>query len=206
MSLMTIATNTTRYQMKVLAFSSPIYGEFASTQVRAAAVHFPIKFHQPDIVFDVVFRDEPEYEAFQNFVRMHQLTAQSKANLVTLNWPVRNINNWTGFIQHFEAGGKRFNVAPQARFDVGLVDSFMSSRAQSGTIAQNWQSIYGVGMPNGVLNFSQAEINLQQQIFGSVPGVNVGVTNPGSTQAPSGLPFPALPTILNGIITGTGIA
>lgn len=104
MSQLTISSTTTTFHLNVVSFSSPIYGTIASTQVKRMAIYFPIKLVQPDIQFDVVFATEADYEAFQRFVRLHQIIALSSVSLITMNWPERNIVNQTGFIRHFEAG------------------------------------------------------------------------------------------------------
>lgn len=143
MSRLTIASPTTTVTMNVVAFSSPIFQALSSSQTRMRAIHFPIKISQPDIKFTVVFRNEQEFQNFQGFVRAHQQNVLGVQQLLTLNWPERNIHNWTGVIPHFQAGGERRNYMPRADFTVDLVDSFVSTRTDLASRAASWQAIYG---------------------------------------------------------------
>src|SRR5262249_3942049 len=101
MSQLTISSLTRAFKMNVLAFTSPFYGSITSAQTRTEAVHFPIKISQPEIQFDVVFRGQTEFESFQRFVRNHQKQVLVTTSLLTLQWPERNIYNWSGVIKSF---------------------------------------------------------------------------------------------------------
>jgi hypothetical protein len=103
---------------------------------------------------DVQFRSEEDFEDFQRFVRGHQqrvLFNPSPINTVWLNWPERNIDNWTGVIKAFKAGGERFVFAPRASFIVSLIDSMVSSRTDIASLVPNWRTIYGEGMGPGAV-------------------------------------------------------
>lgn len=170
MSKLTLTTTGGQWQLNVLTFSSPLYGTVTSAQTKTMAMHFPIKVTQPDVEFSVIFRSEGDYEGFQRFVRNHQQEALAKGagGLCTLNWPQRNIDNWTGVIKKFKAGGMRSNVAPRASFTVDLVDSMVSTRTDISTIPNLfWETIFGRGMPDGVLGLPSA---LENQVFGSLLG------------------------------------
>lgn len=91
---------------------------------------FPIKTNQPEIKFTVRFALEGDYEMFQDYVRKSQVSAlfDQKQPWVTLWWPERNIDNWTGFIKEFEVGAQRFSPAPEALLTVELAESMVSKK------------------------------------------------------------------------------
>jgi hypothetical protein len=159
----------------------------SGTQTLAAAIWFPIKVLMPEIQFDVVFPNETEYQNFQKFVRVHQQQAQARAQILTLNWPQRNITNWTGFIRHFEAGGQRFNIRPSGSFIVDLVDSFASNRTYQGSIAANWNAIYDLGVPGSVL----APAIGQELQYLTSPGTFGAPAATQAQPAPPSVPAPA---------------
>lgn len=184
MSKLSLANNQATWSLNVIQFSSPIFGALSSAQTKTMAMHFPIRANQPEIQFDVIFPSENEYEQFQRFVRAHQQDALTNLNLLTLNWPERNINNWTGVIKIFQSGGKRFNFAPRASFAVDLVDSMVSSRIGLVADELNWRAIYGEGMgADSVLSPPTAEENANAS-FQSGEDLN-GVVGGSSTSSPS---------------------
>ena len=137
------------WTMNVISFSSPIYGTINTSQVHEMEIHFPIKVVQPELQFDVQFASESDFSSFQTFVRLHQQSVQwsaRDANLVTLNWAARDIDNWTGVIKKFQAGGERFNPAPKASFVVNTVTNFISSRSATPVSPPSWRTVYGLGM------------------------------------------------------------
>jgi hypothetical protein len=139
--------------LNVLKFSSPIFGTMMSAQTKKMAVYFPIKAQQPEIEFEVIFKSVAEYNDFQQFVRTTQLNGLTNDTDpgVTLWWPQRGILNWTGTIKNFVGGGERFVYAPKAQFTVDLVDSLVSRRTTVNSIAPIFDTIYGLGMPDGLL-------------------------------------------------------
>lgn len=141
------------YALNCTSFSSGLSSLMSSVQTKTMAQHFPVKAQQPEVDFDIVFRDEATYEEFQEFVRQHQLKAlRGSANPeVVLWWPQRDINNWTGLIKNFKAGGQRFNPAPRARLTVDLVDSVYSLRTHLSSIAAPLWTIAGYGSSSGML-------------------------------------------------------
>ena len=62
--------------------------------------------------------------------------------MVNLNWPERNINNWSGLITKFQAGGMRANPAPRASFTVYLFDSFISQYSELASIAPTFTQYF----------------------------------------------------------------
>lgn len=216
MSQLQLLTNSGQFSLNVTAFKSPIYQQIQSAQTKTMEVHFPIKMVQPSIEFQVIFASEEEWETFQRAVRNHQQQAVSKATLVTMNWPERSINNWTGYIRRIEAGGQRFNFAPETTVSIDLVDSYVSQRQDYGSIAANWTAIFGLGIPG--LSVLQPPSAAENQDLISNFGVNVfNNGNPGFSTTPVNTPvgvagaptvsnIPTAPTTLTnpGIITGSG--
>lgn len=131
-------------KLNVLSFSSPITGMISSAQTRTLVHHFPIKALQPELEVEVVFRNEPEYESFQLWVRNVQIEAQNDAISpgITLWWPQRSIYNWTGIIKAFRAGGRRADYMPKAKFTIDLIDSMVSSRTTLSSLASNIQELW----------------------------------------------------------------
>lgn len=173
MSQLNIFTNEASWKLNATNFSAPVHSEISSAQVKTMSMVFPIRVTQPDMRFSVQFTSETEYENFQRFVRRHQQQANLNAKLLTLNWPERNITNWTGIIKKFKAGGKRFNYAPRAEFVVDLVDSMVSQRMDLASLGNvDWQSIYGLGMgPDAVLKPPSAAEDAR---FGINPNTGTG--------------------------------
>lgn len=140
--------------LNVLRFSSPIFGTMVGAQTKRMAVWFPIKTQQPEIEFEVIFNSVAAYNDFQQFVRITQLNGLVNDGDpgVTLWWPQRGILNWTGVIKNFVGGGKRFVYAPRALFTVDLVDSLVSRRTTVNSIAPIFDTVYGLGMADGLLS------------------------------------------------------
>jgi hypothetical protein len=151
MSQLIITSLTQSFTMNVTGFDSPMYATISSAQTNTLAVYFPIKMSQPDLAFDVVFASQTDFMNFQNFVRNHQQAALLSMAPVILNWPARNITNFTGVIQKFQAGGMRGQYAPTARFTVSLFQSMVSTRTTVASVANPWMTVYGMGLADGVL-------------------------------------------------------
>ena len=179
MSQLQIATNNFgNFRLNVLSFSSPIFGSINGVQTKRTMRWYPIKANQPEIQFDVQFIDERDYETFQKLVRNSQvwsLTAPPEAPrpMVNLNWPERNINNWSGLITKFQAGGMRANPAPRASFTVYLFDSFISQYSELASIAPTFtqyfsfaSNVFSALIPNPY-NMRLPNIPLTQ-----IPGIN----------------------------------
>lgn len=212
MSQLLLLTNSGQFNLNVLSFKSPIYQQIETAQTKTMAVHFPIKLVQPNVEFQVVFASENEWETFQRAIRNHQQQAVQTASLVTMNWPERNIHNWTGYIRRVEAGGRRYNFAPQTTFAVDLVDSFVSQRTDYGSLAANWTSIFGLGIPGlSVLSPpTAAERQFDTSTFGIDPSAGsspaFATTPTTAATAPTATSIPIPPRTLTnpGITTGTG--
>lgn len=158
------------FELNCLQFSSPIVAAISSTQTRQMMRHFPVKVNQSEIDFLVQFSSEPEFEEFQDFVRKTQKQALSNPQNpgVTLFWPERNINNWTGMIKAFRAGGMRRNYSPRATFSVSLIDSSVAKRSMISSIAADWRTLYGLGSPSGFMApAGPAENALDRTLFGT---------------------------------------
>lgn len=141
------------FALNCTEFSSPMFGTMMGAQTRTEMVYFPIKVQQPDIEFTVVFANINDYLGFQAFARVTQVNGLHN-NLepgITMWWPERNILNWTGVIRNFIGGLNRFTYAPMAKFTVDLVDSFTSVRTQIASTAPIFDTIYGWGIPDGVM-------------------------------------------------------
>lgn len=147
MSQLVISSNYSEdISLNVISFSSPISQSIPSAQTKSMIHHYPYKVSQPQVRFQVIFRSEEDYEAFQNFVRKHHLAMISEGSStpeITMWWPERGINNWTGFIREFQAGGQKSNPAPKAEFVVELVDSFISRKTTQSSFGSPFSRIFG---------------------------------------------------------------
>jgi hypothetical protein len=201
MSKLRIYNTHGKWDLNVMSFISPMNASINSVQVKRMMHHFPIKINQPALQLSVIFRSEAEYESFQKFVRESQQDAIANERILTINWPERNINNWTGVIKTFRAGGQRWNPAPRAQIEIELIDSMVSIRTDLQTQTANlWQAIYGVGMKNGVLEPpDEAYMDFERQMYGQDENGNLQST----TASPS--VNPAQPGIgPGGIASGSG--
>lgn len=152
MSLLSISSSKYgTYKLYVMSFSSDLYGEMSTAQTKTMAHIFPIKADQPNVQFSVVFRSEKDFEKFQKFVRNTQVDSlkatTSSAFGITLNWPERSIDNWTGVIREFVGGGWKGNWAPTAKFTVDLVDSLTSKRTVMSSFGAKYSAVYSPEMP-----------------------------------------------------------
>lgn len=157
------------WELNCLNFNSPTVASIASVQTRAMMRHFPVKVNQPAIDLLVQFPNEPEFEEFQEFIRKTHREAQVNARYpgVNLWWPERGINNWTGIIRNFRAGGMRRNYSPRATISVDLIDSAVAKRSFISSWATEWWTIAGYGSPDGVLQPPTPEENeFDRFIFG----------------------------------------
>ena len=133
-------------ELNVVGFSSPVQQQIPSVQAKKMLLHFPYMVTQPTVTFQVVFVSEQDYEAFQAFVRLHHVNSISEdydKSAITLKWPERGINNWTGYIKAFQAGGERFNYAPRGECVVDLVDSFISRKTLQSSLGSPVTKIMG---------------------------------------------------------------
>lgn len=186
----------------VLSITSPIYGQMNSAQTKSQIQYFPIKAHQPDIQFNVIFTSEAMWETWQVWVRTNMVNCQQANNAtgnagVTLNWPQRSINGWSGIIQKQRAGGMRRNYAPRDSFTVQLVNSLVSNSTTFGSFGVTaWQGIYGAGAnTDTLLQFPEA--------------VNAALTNgqisaTGGTVGGNTVALNTASNILGGLIPGAG--
>ena len=142
------------FKLNVTQFRSPMSASITSVQTRTMMQHFPIRAGQPDINFTVKFASNQDKHDFQAFERDHQINAQSHSGdktgdqgMITLWWPERNIENWTGYIVEFRVVEARFIYAPSVTFGVALIDSLMSARTTISSVGSGWTSIWGPQIP-----------------------------------------------------------
>jgi hypothetical protein len=190
--LIVTAPSQDPFYMNVLSMSSPVFGEMNSAQTKSQVQWFPIKAMQPEIQFNVIFPTENEWEDWQVFCRTNMVNSQGTNNTtgnagVTLNWPQRSINEWSGLITKTNAGGRRFNVAPRATFVVQLVNSLVSNSTNFGSFGVSmWQAIFGAGSNTDTLlqlpealasSLSSGRLNQQSGTVAGNTSVLNGVSN-----------------------------
>ncbi len=140
-----------RFELNVTQFRSPMSASINSVQTRKMMQHFPIRAGQPDIQFTVQFPSIDAHHKFRDFVRDHQRNAlvdqygssAASTGAVTLLWPERYINNWTGYIVSMPGREVRFEYAPRITFGVALVDSMLSSRTFNLSLGNSFWSVLG---------------------------------------------------------------
>ena len=138
-------------ELKVLQFNSPMVGSLASSQTKRARHHWPIKASQQSLQLQVQFNGWNEYKALQEYVRKHHLRSLLTVQYpeVTLYWPARNIDNWSGLILNLQAGDERFNIAPRATLQLLLIDSMLSKKTFTSSMAEStakWEEV-DIGNP-----------------------------------------------------------
>lgn len=141
------------FKLNVTQFRSTMSAAITTVQTRTMSHHFPVRAGQPDIQFTVQFRSIADHHAFRDFVRSHQRNAQNadhgpthadKSGMVTLFWPQRGIENWTGYITSLPGREVRFEYAPRLTFGVTLVDSMLSERTYHGSSGNDFWSVAGL--------------------------------------------------------------
>jgi hypothetical protein len=144
--------NGAEFKLSVTQFRSPMSATINTVQTRRMTHHFPIRAGQPDIQFTAHFPSQDEKHEFQNFVRDHQLNAlddkytnsTTSSGAVTLLWPERDINSWTGYIVNVPVQEVRFDYAPKLTFGVMLIKSLMSDRTFASSLGSGFDNIFGV--------------------------------------------------------------
>lgn len=128
------------FTLRVTQFSSSLTGAIVSSQTKYALHHFPIKADQQNMQFNVVFNGWPEYQRMQDYARKHMIRALTTVGNpeVVLNWPERNIVDWSGVIQTFRGGDERFNIAPKAQITLLLVDSMLSQKTWTSSFGEDY--------------------------------------------------------------------
>ncbi|HEX4715878.1 MAG TPA: hypothetical protein VH164_13220 [Ktedonobacteraceae bacterium] len=163
--------------LNVLNFDSPVMGEMNSGQTKTQVQYFPIKAFQPELVCNVIFNSETTWEAWQAWARTNMVNTQNSNNTgnpgVTLNWPERNINNWTGIIPAAKAGGMRRNYTPRTRVEFQLIVSLVSNLGIFSSFGSAWQGIFGGSVVGSNLDsIFQLPENL---LGGAITGGNAGL-------------------------------
>jgi hypothetical protein len=201
--LIVSAASQDPFYMNVLSMSSPVFGEMNSAQTKSMVQWFPIKAMQPEIQFNVIFPTENEWEDWQVYCRTNMINAQSSNTVagnagVTLNWPQRSIQEWSGLITKVNAGGRRFNVAPRASFIVQLINSLVSNSTTFGSfgITNMWQALTGANANTDSLLALPELVN---------QGLNNGTLNPqGGTVAGNTSVLNGTSNAIAGLIPGVG--
>lgn len=184
-----------------LSIQSPIFGQMNSAQTKSKIQYFPIKAHQPEIQFNVIFTSQDLWEDWQVWVRTNMTKAQGangqSGNIgVTLNWPERSINNWSGIILKQKAGGMRYNYAPRDSFTVELVNSLVSNSTTIASFGTAWQSIIEAGFSTDTLLALPDALNA---------GLNSGqVSSTGGTVAGNTAALSNVSNSIAGLIPGLG--
>jgi len=131
--------------VKVLSFNTPLRGKMRSEQTKTMLQHFPYKADQQSLQLQIVCNGWDEYRTLQDFVRGHHLGALPAARNpeVDLWWPERGMNHWTGFIKRMQAGDERFNIAPKATLEILLIDSLLSEKTWSSSLADPFEEMFG---------------------------------------------------------------
>lgn len=138
-----------QFKLNVTQFRSPLAATINSVQTKTMLQHFPIRAGQPDIQFTVQFASMDDKHEWQDFVRDHQRNAQSDANgMITLSWPERNIDNWTGYITSLPVREEWSVFAPRMTFGVMLVDSLVSQRTRMSSSGSGASSLFGIQIPS----------------------------------------------------------
>lgn len=144
------------FKLNITQFRSPMSATINSVQTRRMAHHFPIRAGQPDIQFTAHFANLDDKHQFQNFVRDHQRNTFDADYLsdsalsrgaVTLNWPERDIINWTGYITSLPVVEPRFEYAPKVTFGVTLLDSLMSTTTTQFSLGRSFWAVAGPQIP-----------------------------------------------------------
>lgn len=187
--------------LNVLRFESPVFGEMNSSQTKTQIQYFPIKAFQPELTCSVIFPSEYQWEQWQAWVRQNMLNSQNSNATgnpgVTLNWPQRNINNWTAVIPSAKAGGMRRNYTPRTRVEFQLIVSLVSNLGVFSSFGSAWQSLFTVNAVGSVLD----------GLLTLPAGAPIGAVTPGNARIISG-GGPAASNIIGqsipGVLTNLG--
>lgn len=134
--------------LNVVSFMTPIFAATSSSQTQSSEQHHPVRCQQPNIRFDVIFRNEREFEAYQTFIRTIQIKLlrgkdPNDVAVVTLWWPERNINNWQGLIKSADGGGQRYNWTPQTVIEVEIIKGMVAQQASLFSFGTEFDAIFG---------------------------------------------------------------
>lgn len=182
-------------ELKVIKFSTPLRGDIASAQTKTMLQHFPIKSSQQALKMTVATNGWPELKALQDFTRGHQLGAMSGSSVrpeVVIWWPQRGMNNWSAFIEKMPAGDKRFNFAPRAEIEFFLVDSLLSEKTFSASIASDFRTLFDsdIGRPSryddGIIPPAPGDDGFIGPVSPLVPGTRPQDGSPSRPISPGG--------------------
>lgn len=205
MSQLLLKSGADRIKLNVTQFRSPMSASINSVQTRTRMHHFPIRAGQPDIQFTVQFRSIADHHDFRDFVRRHQrgalednyATQRASAGAITLLWPERGINNWTGYIVSMPVREARFDYAPRVTFGVALVDSLLSERTFGFSLGSDFFSVVGQEIGKYVPDAEDIEAMLRPpdtptSLLGTLGGT-VGAVLDAGTQALNSIVYTVRP-------------
>lgn len=181
-------------------------GEMNSAQTKTQIQYFPIKAFQPELVCSVIFNSETTWESWQAWSRTNMVNSQNSNSTgnpgVTLNWPERNINNWTAVIPAAKAGGMRGNYTPRTRVEFQLITSLVSNLAIFSSFGSAWQGIFGSTAVGSNLD---SLFTLPEDILGgSITSGNAGLLNQQQYQVQTQTGFSGGTGAVGGSLSGLG--
>lgn len=158
MSLLKLSNSSVgTFNLHVTSFTTPLRGQIESSQTKKAQHHYPRKAGQQQLALQCVFPSTRNYMEFQTFVRRSHTNAIG----TTLNpelsiwWPERGMDGWSGVITSIQAGDERFNHVPQAQIEMLLVDSMLSHKTFASSYAGAFSNFFDndIGNPSDILGF-----------------------------------------------------
>ena len=145
------------FHLHVTSFSTPLQGQISTSQTKKAQHHYPRKAGQQKLMLQCVFPSTQNYMDFQKFVRTSHTNAIGTTSNPELSiwWPERGMEGWSGVVTSIEAGDERFNHVPKAQVDMLLVDSLLSQKtfasSYGGAFAQFFDN--DIGNPSDIIDF-----------------------------------------------------
>lgn len=130
--------------VKVTRFNTQLTGDMRSSQTKYALHHYPIKPSHLSLILEVVFNGWPEYRTMQEYVRNHHIRALRTVQQpeITLYWPERGIDNWSGVVKRMEAGDERFNPAPKSTLEILLIDSMIGEKTWTSSFGEDFSKFF----------------------------------------------------------------
>lgn len=176
--------------VRVTGFRSPLSGDIRTSQTKLARHSFPIKATQQNLQLDVIFRNWEAYRAMQDFARKHQLRSLGTVEQpeITIYWPERNIDNWSGVLLDFRAGQDRYVPSPKASLNFLLVDSMLSDKTWTASFGEDFEKFFESDIGDPLLIPPPLPT---RPGTGTGPGQSTNVPLPGNTPNPGTRPNPA---------------
>ena len=158
MSLLKLSNSSVgTFDLHVTSFTTPLRGQIESSQTKKAQHHYPRKAGQQQLVLQCVFPSTRNYMEFQTFVRRSHTNAIGTTSNPELSiwWPERGMDGWSGVITSIQAGDERFNHVPKAQVEMLLVDSMLSHKTFASSFAGAFSNFFNndIGNPSDILGF-----------------------------------------------------